>query len=44
MTKGYKTDAVISFDLLNFTMPVSAVYEGIVFLDEEKPGFEIQFQ
>lgn len=36
-----KPDAVISFDLLNFTMPVSAVYEGIVFLDEEKPEFEI---
>ncbi len=36
-----KTDAVISFDLLDFIMPVSAVYEGVVFLDEEKPGFEI---
>ncbi|MCF0056874.1 Uma2 family endonuclease [Dyadobacter sp. CY356] len=36
-----KPDAIISFDLLDFTMPVSAVYEGIVFLDEEKPEFEI---
>lgn len=36
-----KPEAVISFDLLDFIMPVSAVYEGIVFLDEEKPEFEI---
>lgn len=36
-----KPEAVISFELLNFTMPVSAVYEGIVFLKEEKPEFEI---
>lgn len=36
-----KTDVIISFDLLDFTMPVSAVYEGIVFLEEEKPEFEI---
>lgn len=36
-----KFDDIISFTLLDFTMPVSAVYEGIVFLDEEKPEFEI---
>lgn len=36
-----KPEAVISFNLLDFIMPVSAVYEGIVFLDEEKPEFEI---
>ncbi|GLU56622.1 Uma2 family endonuclease [Dyadobacter frigoris] len=36
-----KPDAVISFDLLDFRMPVSSVYEGIVFLEEEKPEFEI---
>ena len=28
-------DAVISFDLLGFSMPVSKVYEGIVFVEEE---------
>lgn len=31
-------ESVISFDLLNFTMPVSAVYEGIVFEVEEGIG------
>ena len=36
-----KMDDIISFNLLDFTMPVSSVYEGIVFLDEEKPEFEI---
>ncbi|MBE9466530.1 Uma2 family endonuclease [Dyadobacter subterraneus] len=36
-----KPESVISCDLLNFTLPVSAIYEGIVFLDEEKPEFEI---
>jgi Uma2 family endonuclease len=36
-----KTDDIISFNLLDFAMPVSAVYEGITFLDEEKPEFEI---
>ncbi|WP_159477469.1 Uma2 family endonuclease [Dyadobacter sp. 3J3] len=36
-----KADDIISFSLLDFTMPVSAVYEGIVFLEEEKPEFEI---
>ncbi|MEO6684727.1 MAG: Uma2 family endonuclease [Dyadobacter sp.] len=36
-----KADDIISFNLLDFTMPVSAVYEGIVFLEEEKPEFEI---
>jgi Uma2 family endonuclease len=36
-----KPEAVISFDLLDFTMPVSAVYDGIVFLQEEKPEFDI---
>lgn len=34
-----KPETVISFDKLDFTMPVSAVYEGIVFLEEEKPEF-----
>lgn len=34
-----KQETVISFDKLDFTMPVSAVYEGIVFLEEEKPEF-----
>lgn len=34
-----KPEAVISFDKLDFTMPVSAVYEGVVFLEEEKPEF-----
>ncbi|WP_221394466.1 hypothetical protein [Dyadobacter sp. NIV53] len=29
-------ESVISFDLLNFTMPVSAIYEGIVFEAEEE--------
>jgi Uma2 family endonuclease len=28
-------DALIPFDLLGFNMPVSKVYEGIVFVDEE---------
>lgn len=32
-----KPESNISFDLLDFKMPVSAVYEGIVFLEEEKP-------
>jgi Uma2 family endonuclease len=36
-----KPEAVISFDLLDFTMPVSAVYDGIIFLQEEKPEFEM---
>ena len=36
-----KPETVISFELLDFTMPVSAVYEGIVFLKEEKPEFEM---
>jgi len=36
-----KADNMIFFDILNFTMPVSAVYEAIVFLDDEKPAFDI---
>lgn len=28
-------ESVISFDLMDFTMPVSKVYEGIVFVNEE---------
>jgi len=35
-----KPEAKISFDLLNFTMPISSVYDGIVFLEEEKPNLE----
>jgi Uma2 family endonuclease len=34
-----KPETVVSFDKLGFIMPVSAVYEGIVFLEEEKPEF-----
>ncbi|WP_254413345.1 Uma2 family endonuclease [Dyadobacter diqingensis] len=34
-----KPETVISFDKLDFAIPVSAVYEGIVFLEEEKPEF-----
>lgn len=28
-------ETTISFDLLGFTMPVSAIYEGIIFVEEE---------
>ena len=28
-------EATISFDLLGFTMPVSAIYEGVIFAEEE---------
>lgn len=31
-------ESVISFDLMGFTMPVSKVYEGIVFVEEEGLG------